>query len=274
MPYSRELDPAGLGHPFRRPCRRQHHAHGHVGVSLIANATLDVLTDRVERRAARVRRRDVDVDMPGASMRTSRRMPRSAMVSAGISGSGIAPATRRISSIAFTTSPRGTTDEGAASRPPCTQTARYAVLGARPSVARCSPGRPESRPPSTRMDVAVPLRMQRFADPAQCRARGCVARHVIALEEFEGVRPEVGERRLHARVALGGAITEAKRPVGGVIAVVRRFLHGLRAAIAATCCVGRRRQRLPVRELIRRAEELPDDRASRSRRSPARRAGS
>ena len=60
-----ELDASCLGHPLGRPRGRQDDVHGDVGVPLVSDAALDVLADGVERRASRVCRRDVDIDVTG-----------------------------------------------------------------------------------------------------------------------------------------------------------------------------------------------------------------
>src|ERR1017187_8782642 len=183
-------------------------------------------------------------------MRTSRRIPRSAMVRAGISGSGIAPAALRISSTGVTRAPRGTSGGGAASQPACTQTARAAVPPAPPPASGRLPcgfrydqrGVVEDVP-----DIPLPLRAKlvRFWAHAHC---GRVAGHRVALEKLGGERPQGCKRALHAAMTFVGAVAEAKSPVGGVVTVVCRLLHRLgRDGRDLPVCGGG--ERLPLREL-------------------------
>src|ERR1700730_2880173 len=73
-------------------------------------------------------------------------------------------------------------------------------------------------------DIRIPRGAECLRIGADSRA-GHVAGHVVALEELCGERPELRKRALHAPVALVGAISEAKRPVGGMVAVVLGLLH-------------------------------------------------
>ena len=221
-----ELDAPCLGHPLGRPRGRQHDVHGDVGVALVADAALDVLADGVERRASRVRRRDVDDDRDRRRRRGHRggcRDPRwSARASPGRGSRRRCVGSRRRTGLTTVHAPgTGAMEVLHLSQHVPKRLGVQSPASPR-SASTCSRALPTSRRRGHAGHVCLPLGPERCrigADAKGIRPRASTA----SLSKSSSViRPQRCERGLHASMALVSAVAEAKRPVRRVIAVIRR----------------------------------------------------
>ena len=163
----------------------------------------------------------------------------------GGAGSGVPKA----ASIITTRRPE-TSAADAASRPARSRGARCGGRSCRccgTRARRAATGRPAE---ST---AAKPARQssRRSAQRGPRRAASASASIGVGLEDLGEVRPEQVERRLQARRRFLRAVAEADDPVGGVLAVVARFLDGL---------AGDRRELAVARAFEPLPEQLEEDR--------------
>ena len=190
---------------------------------------------------------------------TERRMPRSAMVTTGTSGSGMLPTAASSSTgavrVVVTTSPPGATEPGAASRRAGTPSAPSGRPAARRASASGSRRQGQRRLLDHRRDTRHDRVVERRRQHADARL-GRGHRHGVVVEQLCEIRQYGLEGCLHPFVRLIGPVAQPHHPLVCVVVVVGH-LFGRLLGHRPKGLVGRVGGRRIELDLVRREPEQP-----------------